>query len=297
MAWRSGRWPSTVIGMPTRSSPRMEIRRAMVVASFSGEMAAGPKSESCARRGRSGWAVNEKPITGAPGGRFSRSRRRRVSIVFTSRVGAGRSMPRASKPSGSRISVISIRLQAKPCISIRLARRSSAALAMKRNGSSATSGHSSSIPSRNSGGSARGVIGRGSMPRAAQCSSRPISPKRLAMSLSGRRARSPIDLRPKRCSIVAASISGERRASGSGARKLASSPAATTVGDFGSSAATRAASLLAATPTRTGSVMASHARMAANARFHSGSVEARGSAPAASGVPGALLRAPTAVSL
>src|SRR6059058_5739710 len=51
MAWRSGRWPSTVTGMPTRPSPSMETRRAMVVASFSGETADGPKRESCARRG------------------------------------------------------------------------------------------------------------------------------------------------------------------------------------------------------------------------------------------------------
>src|ERR1051325_4459882 len=89
MPYRSGMWPSTVIGMPTLPSPRMEISLAMVVASFSGESAAGPKRESCARRGRSGCATMEKATTGAPGGVFSRSRRRRASIVFASRVGAG----------------------------------------------------------------------------------------------------------------------------------------------------------------------------------------------------------------
>ena len=47
----------------------------MVVARRSGESAAGPKSESCARRGESGWAVKEKPATAAPGGRASSSRR------------------------------------------------------------------------------------------------------------------------------------------------------------------------------------------------------------------------------
>src|SRR5436305_217368 len=102
----------------------METSFAIVVASFSGETALGPKSESCARRGRSGCATNEKPATGAPGGVFSRSSRISVSIVLTSRVGAGRSMPRASYPSGSSVSVNSSRLQAKPWISIRFDSRS-----------------------------------------------------------------------------------------------------------------------------------------------------------------------------
>ena len=79
--------------------------------------------------------------------------------------------------------------------------------------------------------------------------------------------------RPNRCSMAAASSSGERRVSGSGARKSASSPGATTVGDFGNSAATRAASLLAAMPTRAGREMASQARRAARARRISGSAE------------------------
>ena len=134
-AKRSGRWPSTGRGEPTRSGPSRAKRRARVVASLSGDRAAGPYIVSCASRGRSGWATKEKPATGAPGGRASSSRRTRVSRVLTSRVGAGRSIDRDWWPSGSSRSSRPRRMQAKPRDSRRWQRRSRAARPTNRKGS------------------------------------------------------------------------------------------------------------------------------------------------------------------
>ena len=179
-------------GAETRAS------RAMHVASRSGEIAGGPNSESCAERGRSGCAMNRNPETGAPGRRASRSRRTSVRSVFTSRVGAGRSTVRLSAPPGSRVRASVSRAQASACEARRMVSRSSAVRATKRNGSTATIGHSSSIPSEKRGGTTRGTSGRGSIPRATWCRSRPASPKRATTSPSDSRASSPIRERPQR---------------------------------------------------------------------------------------------------
>ena len=64
---------------------------------------------------------------------------------------------------------------------------------------------------------------------------------------------------PQRSSVVATRTAGQRRSRGSGARKEASSPAGTTVGEPPSSAATRAASLLPAIPVHAGTPAASAA--------------------------------------
>src|SRR5262249_16375561 len=60
--------------------------------------------------------------------------------------------------------------------------------------------------------------------------SRPTPPSRLATCDLGRRAKSPTERTPQRSRVMAIPISGARRPSGSGARKAASSPAATTTG-------------------------------------------------------------------
>ena len=149
---RSGRWPSTVRGEPTRSAPRSAARRAIVVARRSGERAAGPKRESWARRGWSGCAVKVKPATGAPGGRASSSRRTSVRSVLTSRVGAGSAIARASQPSGSSFRVTSRRAQARACDSRRCDEPLERRVARRRGRARATtSGHSRSMPSEKDG--------------------------------------------------------------------------------------------------------------------------------------------------
>ena len=123
---------------------------------------------------------------------------------------------------------------------------------MPRNGSSVRSGHSSSTPSVKDGGGWRGTSGRGSRPRAISCRAWPASPRRLATSAAGSFANSPTRVRPQRESVSTAAASGSSFASGSGARNAASPPSGTTTGESGSDAATRAASLLDATPQRAG---------------------------------------------
>ena len=223
-----------------------------MAASRSGAISAGPKSVSWPRRGASGTAESEKPVTAAPGGRPSSESLRRESSVLTSRVGAGRSTLRVSQPSGSRTRETSRRVQPHACDSRRRARRESAPSAIPRNGSSVRSGHSSSTPSVKDGGGWRGTSGRGSRPRAISWSACPASPRRLATSAAGSFANSPTRERPQRASVSTAAASGSSFASGSGARNAASPPSGTTTGESGSDAATRAASLLPATPQRAG---------------------------------------------
>ena len=136
------------------------------------------------------------------------------------------------------------------------------------------------MPSWKVGPGSRGASGRGSMPRALAWRSRPTFPSRLTTRARGRRAKSPTEWIPQRSSVAATSASGVRRASGSGARNTASPSGGTTVGDSGRPAATRAASLLPATPTRAGSPRRSAA--AASVRPRSASSRKCRSSPARS---------------
>ena len=175
---------------------------------------------------------------------------------------------------------MSSRAQPTASASRRRASRSSALSASARNGSSVRSGHSSSMPSVKPGGGRRGTRGRGSRPRAISCSACPRAPSRLATSAAGSFARSPTEERPQRASVSTISASGSSFASGSGARNAASPPAGTATGESGSVAATRAASLLDASPQRAGSD--SRFAAAIRARPRSRSSGKRRSRPSAS---------------
>ena len=146
---RLGTWLSMGLPQPMPSGPRRAKRRARLVAILSGDNAAGPHSVNWAVRGRSGWALKVKPTTGAPGGFRSRSRRIKVSKVFTSRLGEGNRIERLQNPLGSKRKDSSSWMQANPRESRREQRRPRAARATNRNGSSETRGQSKSIPSLN----------------------------------------------------------------------------------------------------------------------------------------------------
>ena len=233
----------------------------------------GPKSESCARRGRSGCATNEKPTTGAPGGVFSRSRRISVSIVFdvarrrrqvdAARVVAvGIERQRELEPlAGEALDLHPLRqavergvgdeeerlerderpLQLHPFAKLR---RQRARHERTRIDAARGPVQLASDLAEAAGDFAFGKLGE------------------IADRCRGPSAAASPPLRARARDASAAAARGTS----------ASSPGATTVGDFGSSAATRAASLLAAMPTRAGRPIAVARRAIGRARASSSSL-------------------------
>ena len=232
-AKRSGRWPSTVRGEPTRSGPSRAARRARVVARASGRSSGGPNRVSWPWRGRSGWATQVKAATGARRGpRFQLDSHQ---LEQRSHLPGGGGHP-------DRPAVVAVRFQ----IHLELEQGTGEALALRagggsfprlrltaqRSGSRVTTAHSSSMASPGWRQAVRGPTGAGRCRGPRREGVRRAWPRRPSTSAAGSRARSPISATSHPCKVAdRAGRSGRAGRGGSGARKSASSLSGTTVAE------------------------------------------------------------------